>query len=160
MRTVLVGVAAVTALLLGSLGSAPRPPLALRDLVPGAVVTQPFGCTALALEPVDLSCPTRHFHTGIDLAAPEGTPVRAAAAGVAHLVDSPGYGLHLLITHDAHVQTLYGHLSAVVVGDGRLVSGGELIGLVGSTGMSTGPHLHFEVRVQGSPVDPRAWLTA
>src|SRR5438309_4907500 len=109
------------ALLLGSLGSAPRPPLALHDLVPGAVVTQPFGCTALALEPLDPSCPTRHFHTGIDLAAPEGTPVRAAAAGVVHVVDSPGYDLHVVITYDSQVIIVYGHLSAVVVPDGRMV---------------------------------------
>jgi len=160
VRTLLAAAGAASALLLAALGSAPVRPLALSELVPGAVMTQPFGCTTLALEPTDLSCPSRHFHSGVDLAAPAGTPVHAAAAGVARVVDGPGYGLHVVVTHDRGTQTLYCHLSAAVVANGQAVTRGELIGLVGSTGLSTGPHLHFEVRVDGAPVEPLAWLTS
>jgi murein DD-endopeptidase MepM/ murein hydrolase activator NlpD len=160
MKAVLAVIGGGAALLVGALGSAPAQPLTLAQLVPGAVVTQRFGCTVFQMEPIDESCPQRHFHSGIDLAAPTGTPVHAAAAGVAKVVDGPGYGLHVIVTHDRETLTLYGHLSAALVKTGDSVSRGELIGLVGSTGMSTGPHLHFEVRWQGSPVDPVAWLAS
>jgi murein DD-endopeptidase MepM/ murein hydrolase activator NlpD len=160
VKALVIGLGGGAALLLAVLGSTPVRPLALTDLVPGAVVTQPFGCSPLELEPVDLSCPTRHFHTGIDLAAPMGTPVHAAAAGVAKVVDGPGYGLHVIVTHDRRAQTLYCHLSAALVKTGDTVGRGELIGLVGSSGMSTGPHLHFEVRLDGSPVNPIGWLSS
>jgi murein DD-endopeptidase MepM/ murein hydrolase activator NlpD len=159
VKSVIATFGAAAALLLGSLGSAPARPLALAGLVEGAVVTQRFGCTALALEPVDLSCPERHFHSGVDLAAPAGTPVHAAAAGVATVVDGPGYGLHVTLTHGGGAQTLYGHLSLALVRSGEPVRRDEVVGLVGSTGMSTGPHLHFEVRLQGAPVDPIGWLS-
>ena len=159
MKAALTTAVLASLLLAGALSSAPIAPLALPEIVPGAVLTQPFGCTALALEPINLSCPTRHFHSGVDLAAPEGTPVHAAAAGVVHVVLGPGFGLHLVLTHDSRTQTLYGHLSAVLVKEGYNAGRGELIALVGSTGLSTGPHLHFEVRAEGTPVDPREWLT-
>jgi murein DD-endopeptidase MepM/ murein hydrolase activator NlpD len=123
--------------------------------VTGAVVSQPFGCTPLQLEPFDRSCPSHHFHSGIDLAAPMGTPVHAALDGVVRVVISPGgYGLHVVLDSGDGLTTLYGHLQSVDVHDGDEVAAGDAIGRVGSTGNSTGPHLHFEVRRDGIPEDP------
>ena len=126
--------------------------------LPHLSVTQPFGCTAFALEPADAACPSGHFHAGVDLSAALGTPVSSVTAGVAEVVaDRGGYGLHVLVAADG-VTVLYGHLSAALVLPGAWVPAGALIGRVGSTGNSTGPHLHFEVRRQGRPVDPTPWL--
>lgn len=123
------------------------------------VLTQPYGCTTFALEPVAPWCPTGHFHSGIDMAAPAGTPVLAAAAGVVHVADDPnGYGLHVVVDHGGGVATLYGHLSEVDAAEGESVGAGEQVGQVGTSGLSTGPHLHFEVRRGGRPVDPQPWL--
>ena len=123
--------------------------------VDGAFVSQPFGCTSYAMEPVDRACPSGHTHTGIDLAVAAGTPVHAALDGVAHVVVSAtGYGLHVVLDHGDGLTTLYGHLESVSVRDGDEVAAGDVIGLVGSTGNSTGPHLHFEVRRDGIPEDP------
>jgi hypothetical protein len=125
-----------------------------------AVVTQEFGCTAYAFEPVDPSCPGGHFHSGIDLAAPSGTPVQAALGGAVHVIDSTtGYGLHVMIDAGGGVVTLYAHLASVFVADGDQVSTGGVIGTVGSTGNSTGPHLHFEVRRHSIAEDPRPDVT-
>ena len=126
------------------------------------VLTQGFGCTDLALEPVEPACPSGHFHSGLDLAAPAGTLVRAAATGVVVLsrVDAGGYGVHLVLDHGGGLTTLYGHLLSVAVREGDLVAGGQAIAAVGSTGSSTGPHLHFEVRAGGRPVDPEPRLPA
>lgn len=132
-------------------------------------VSQGFGCTGVALEPSppppyacppDAAHPTfLRFHTGIDLAAASGTPVFAVAAGVAHVVQSAtGFGLHVLLTPPLGtgkpVTYLYGHLSDVAVADGVAVAAGEPLGSVGTTGNSSGPHLHFEVDVGGVPVNP------
>ena len=123
--------------------------------VSGAVVSQPFGCTAFAAEPVDHACPQGHFHSGIDLAVPAGTPVLASLDGVAHVVVSEtGYGLHVVVDDGGGLSTLYAHLATVLVAEGEAVSAGEELGTVGSTGNSTGPHLHFEVRRDGVPEDP------
>lgn len=123
--------------------------------VSGARLTQAFGCTAFASEPVDIHCPGGHFHSGIDLAAALGTPVIAALGGsVAVLHSSGGYGLHVIVDAGDGLTTLYGHLSAVLVISGDTVNTGQVIGLVGSTGNSTGPHLHFEIRRDGVPFDP------
>lgn len=125
------------------------------------VETQPFGCTAFALEPAASWCPSGHAHTGIDLAAPAGTPVHAAAAGRARVGWNPGgYGLYLVVDHGGGISTLYGHLESTAVLDGDVVAAAQEIGRVGSTGLSTGPHLHFEVRRDGRPVDPAPWLPA
>jgi murein DD-endopeptidase MepM/ murein hydrolase activator NlpD len=159
MKALLLGLGGAAVLFVAALGSPGGPPLRLAEIVPGSVVTQGFGCTALQLEPIDESCPERHFHGGIDLAAPTGTPVHAAATGVAQVVDSAGYGLHVLLRHDSRTQTLYGHLSSVEVATGDEVSRGQVLGKVGTTGNSTGPHLHFEVRRDGFPLDPRLWLS-
>ena len=125
--------------------------------VAGASISQGFGCTDVSIEPVDTSCPGGHWHSGIDLAAAKGTAVVATAAGVAHVIMSAtGFGLHAVIDHGGGLQSLYGHLSWVTVVDGQRVSGGQLIGAVGSTGNSTGPHLHFEVDRNAVAEDPRS----
>lgn len=99
------------------------------------------------------------FHTGIDIAVPEGTPVRAAAAGrVTFAGWESGFGLLVVIDHENGYETYYGHLSKLLVSPGQMVSAGDTIALSGNTGLSTGPHLHFEVRQLGTPVDPRPLL--
>jgi len=99
------------------------------------------------------------YHSGIDLGAPTGTPIAAAASGQIVLVSAGGgYGNYVVIRHDNGHETLYAHLSEVWVVQGQWVAQGESIGAVGSTGWSTGPHLHFEVRVGGAAVDPLNYL--
>jgi murein DD-endopeptidase MepM/ murein hydrolase activator NlpD len=95
------------------------------------------------------------FHQGLDIAAPTGTTVTAAAAGTVIMAQwYGGYGNYILIDHGGGYSTGYGHLSAIYVSNGQSVSRGQAIGAVGSTGQSTGPHLHFEIRIAGKPVDP------
>ncbi|HEU5480808.1 MAG TPA: M23 family metallopeptidase, partial [Candidatus Tumulicola sp.] len=95
------------------------------------------------------------FHQGLDIAAPTGTTVTAAAAGTVIMAQwYGGYGNYILIDHGGGYSTGYGHLSAIYVSNGQAVKRGQAIGAVGSTGASTGPHLHFEVRIDGKPVDP------
>jgi murein DD-endopeptidase MepM/ murein hydrolase activator NlpD len=97
----------------------------------------------------------RHFHTGVDIAAPRGTPVRAAADGTVLFAGwYGGYGRLIVIDHGQGLSTLYGHLSAILVGTGVRVTRNQVIGRVGSTGYATGPHLHYEVRHNGRPIDP------
>jgi murein DD-endopeptidase MepM/ murein hydrolase activator NlpD len=133
--------------------------LPVQALVVGAVVTQPFGCTDVDLEPYDPGCPSRHFHTGIDLAAPEGTPVYSATDGTAWTgYDPMGAGNFVSVVVGAHVRVVYCHLSAFRVGAGQQVGPGQLIGLVGATGLATGPHVHLQVDVDGIPVDPASFL--
>ena len=91
------------------------------------------------------------LHTGVDFAAPSGTPVLAAQAGTVALAEEiSGYGLTVVIDHGAGVQTLYGHLQAIDVTPGSSLAQGQQLGLVGSTGRSSGPHLHFELRTRGA----------
>ncbi|HEY3084818.1 MAG TPA: M23 family metallopeptidase [Candidatus Dormibacteraeota bacterium] len=134
--------------------------LPVSSVVPGARVTQPFGCTTFELEPFDPRCPTRHLHTGIDLAATLGSDVFSATAGTAVIgYDPDGAGNFVKVVVDAHVRILYCHLSAFRVGQGDAVSPGQLIGLVGATGLATGPHVHLQVNIDRVPVDP-AWFLA
>jgi len=101
----------------------------------------------------------RLMHTGIDIAAASGTAIWAADSGsVVYAAWISGYGNTVAIDHGGGVSTLYAHQSSIAVGYGQKVKKGQLIGSVGSTGYSTGPHLHFEVRVNGSPVDPMGYL--
>jgi len=129
--------------------------------VRGATLTQPFGCSSLEIEPWSAACPSHHFHSGVDLAAPLDTPVYAATAGIVSLQrERGGYGLYMLVTRDPQLSTLYGHLDWPLVQSGDVVAAGQAIALMGSTGNSTGPHLHFEVRIAGVPVDPLPLLDA
>ncbi|MHB8612558.1 MAG: M23 family metallopeptidase [Candidatus Dormibacteraceae bacterium] len=138
-----------------------RERLPVDGVVVGAVITQPFGCTTLDLEPFDPFCPGRHIHTGIDLAAPTGAEVRSATAGVVHIgLDSNGAGNYVMVDADTHTRIFYCHLSAFRVRSGESVVAGQPIGLVGMTGLATGSHVHFEVQVDGSSVDPVRWLAS
>lgn len=95
------------------------------------------------------------LHSGVDLAAPQGTPVYAPQDGyVSAATWNGGYGLFVAIEHGGGMQTRYGHLSRLAVASGQYVSAGTVIGYVGSTGNSTGPHLHYEVRYNGQAVNP------
>jgi murein DD-endopeptidase MepM/ murein hydrolase activator NlpD len=99
------------------------------------------------------------LHAGIDIAAPTGTPLRAADSGTVVLAGwTGGYGNYTCIGHGGGISTCYGHQSSIGVSQGQSVSQGQVIGALGNTGNSTGPHLHFEVRINGSPVDPMGYL--
>jgi len=100
-------------------------------------------------------------HTGMDLAVPLGTDIYAVADGTVLFTraSSTGYGIHVAINHGGGVVTLYAHCSKILVGEGQRVSKGEVIALSGSTGNSTGPHLHLEFVVNGTPYNPRSYLS-
>ena len=98
-------------------------------------------------------------HKGIDLAAPEGSPVYASRAGTVEFCGyNEVYGNHIIIRHDAKWSSLYGHLSEIKIRLHQKVKTGYIIGSVGSTGQSTGPHLHFEIQEGGTPLDPQAFV--
>ena len=101
------------------------------------------------------------FHAGEDIGAPSGTPILAADSGVATVIpnNGNGYGNYIMINHGGGRVTLYAHMSAFAVSNGATVTQGQVIGYVGSTGNSTGPHLHFEVRVNGATTDPRSYFS-
>ena len=123
---------------------APRPQRAVRPV--DGVLTSAFGPR------------WGRLHAGLDFAAGAGSPVRAVAAG--EVVDAgydSGYGSFVHVRHDDDTVTTYNHLGRILLRTGP-VDPGDVLGLVGSTGHSTGPHLHFEVRVDGRPVDPLPWL--
>jgi murein DD-endopeptidase MepM/ murein hydrolase activator NlpD len=101
----------------------------------------------------------RRFHAGLDFAASYGSTIRAADSGIVIFAGwYGGYGKAVIINHGNGLTTLYGHTSEVYVTEGQQVKQGQAIAAVGSTGLSTGPHLHFEVRKNGTPVDPMAYL--
>ena len=101
----------------------------------------------------------RDGHTGMDLAVPSGTPIRAALDGtVTRSEYDSSYGYFVMIDHGSGLATLYGHNSRLLVSVGQTVRAGDVISLSGSTGRSTGPHLHFEVWVNGERTDPRYYL--
>ncbi len=117
------------------------------------VITSPFG---YRMHPIR----GRYiFHSGIDIGVASGTPIKCSANGTVIMSTwYGGYGNCIIVDHGGGWSTLYGHCSALYVSKGKTVLQGTVIGAVGSTGMSTGPHLHFEVRYNGSPVDPRSRL--
>jgi murein DD-endopeptidase MepM/ murein hydrolase activator NlpD len=125
---------------------------------PQAHISQPFGPSSYWFEPAYGSYP--HFHTGIDLVEPFGSPVYAADDGVVALVgsSSSGYGNYVVIAHSGGLDTLYGHLATSLVKVGDRVTQGQPVGMEGSTGNSTGAHLHFELRINQKPVDPSPYL--
>ena len=103
----------------------------------------------------------RRQHKGVDLGAPVGTPIHAAADGMVSRADwFSGYGLYVALEHGGTIQTRYGHMSRLAVAAGQMVRKGDVIGYVGSTGRSTGPHLHYEVRIAGEAVNPVPYLQA
>jgi murein DD-endopeptidase MepM/ murein hydrolase activator NlpD len=125
-------------------------------------ITQGFGCSTFYLEVYDPNCPYPHkIHTGVDIAGPYGTQVVAADTGVVYLYPgSIGYGNMVLMIHGNGYSTVYGHLAGYAPGlrSGMIVARGTTIAFEGSTGWSTGPHLHFEVRVYNVYKDPCIWL--
>ena len=99
------------------------------------------------------------MHEGIDIGVPAGTPIHAAASGrVVYSGWMGGYGNLVAIDHGRGLSTAYGHQSSVAVSNGQIVTQGQVIGYVGCTGLCTGSHLHFEVRVNGTAVDPMRFL--
>lgn len=103
---------------------------------------------------------TARMHAGVDIPGPTGTPIYATADGIVAHADRKGaYGNLVEIDHGKGIATRYGHLSKLLVQPGARVSRGQLIGLMGSTGRSTGPHLHYEVRIDGHAVNPVPFLT-
>jgi murein DD-endopeptidase MepM/ murein hydrolase activator NlpD len=139
-------------------GDAARNPLSSSDQVtpniwllplPNYTVTSPFGQR------------WGRLHPGVDLAAPEGTKYYAAAAGTVILCRwNSGYGYNVMIDHGGGVISVYGHSSKLLCREGQKVQAGDLIALVGNTGFSFGPHLHFEIRVDGTPTDPIPFMRA
>ena len=101
----------------------------------------------------------REFHKGIDISAPEGTPVFAPATGKVIFAGRDGsYGLTIKIVHNSNLITRFAHMQSIDVKVGQEIERGAVIGQVGNTGRSTGPHLHYEVRLSGVPVDPRHYI--
>lgn len=99
------------------------------------------------------------FHPGIDISVPQGTPVKAAGKGVVTYAGwLSGYGKAVIINHGYGIQSVYGHNSQILVEVGQSVKRGDIIAKSGNTGRSTGPHVHFEIRVNGNPVDPMKYL--
>lgn len=133
-----------------------RPPASIEGILRAPVsarVTSPFG---YRVHPI---LGTRRLHAGIDYGAAAGTPIVAADGGVVVWAGPRGgYGNAVIIDHGNTLATLYAHQSRVAVGVGATVRPGQTIGFVGSTGFSTGPHLHFEVRKLGTPVNPTSYL--
>lgn len=126
---------------------------ALRSAPPASPVTVAWPLVAPLTSPFGPR--GARFHAGIDLAADTGSSVAASAAGRVAFADwNNGWGKLVTIAHGNGVRTMYAHLSRIDVGVGQRVAAGAQVGLVGTTGVSTGPHLHFEVRVRGAAVDP------
>jgi murein DD-endopeptidase MepM/ murein hydrolase activator NlpD len=126
-----------------------------RPVPPGAEVTSGFGPR------LDPFVKQFAFHSGIDLKGEPGDVARATAAGRVTIASyQGGYGLLVEIDHGNGLATRYGHLSAIEVNEGQTVEVGEPVGRIGTTGRSTGPHLHYEVRIAGEPVDPQRYLRA
>ena len=123
--------------------------------IPGAPLGSPYG---MRIDPISGG---GGFHPGVDFEASFGTPIHAAGPGVVVIAgDCGGYGNCVVIDNGTQLATVYGHQSVVMANVGDHVDVGDVIGLVGSTGISTGPHLHFEVRLRGVPIDPVPTLGA
>ncbi len=142
----------------------------IHDPVTGAVietVTEPriwpvTGPVSLEFGAIDL--PYQPLHTGIDIASPThevGDPVGAFMDGTVTYADetSYGFGKHVEIDNGGHITSIYAHLNAISVAKGQIVKMGDVIGTRGSTGWSTGPHLHFQINIYGIPVNPRVFLS-
>jgi len=153
MVLVVAGLLALSFMNCSSVKGASRGDSTLADPVPGARVSMGFGTRPNPFTKRD------YFHTGIDLAADGGTPVLAAEDGVVTKAEeNDQLGNYVLLKHHDGIETFYAHMERNLVTPGRKVKRGEKIALVGSTGVSTGPHLHFEVRKNGKPADPRTMV--
>ena len=131
------------------------PQVSIPSRVPlaGLVMTSDYG---MRMHPVT---GRRAAHKGIDLAAPTGTPIYATGDGMVSRASwFSSYGLYVAIEHGGQIQTRYAHMSRLNVAEGQRVRKGDVIGYVGSTGRSTGPHLHYEVRIDGSAVNPVPYM--
>lgn len=132
---------------------APSVSLPSRNPLQGGALTSDYG---MRTHPV---LGGRRSHKGIDIAAPTGTPIYATADGLVSKAEPfSSYGNYVAIEHGASVQTRYAHMSRIAVAAGARVKKGDIIGYVGSTGRSTGPHLHYEVRVNGESVNPMLYM--
>lgn len=141
----------------GNIVAAPRIAVSVPSRMPvdGVRLTSSFG---MRNHPI---LRQRRQHNGVDLATARGTPVYATADGMVEMAKYWGsYGNYVQIGHGGDLETRYAHLSSYTVRDGQQVRKGDLIGYVGSTGRSTGPHLHYEVRVSGEPVNPVPYMVA
>lgn len=139
----------------GPTGPASAPSISIPSRMPleGSKLTSDYG---MRTHPV---LGGRRSHKGVDLAAPTGTPVYATADGIVGRADwFSSYGLFVRIEHGADLETRYAHMSRLAVSAGERVKKGDIIGYVGSTGRSTGPHLHYEVRVEGAAVNPIPYM--
>ena len=138
----------------GSLAAAGQTPGSGTMTLPApGPVTSPFGSRGSPVNGV------QEFHEGIDIGAAQGAPIRAAASGtVSFAGQMSGYGNVVIVQHAGGLATSYGHQSAMLVTVGQPVVAGEVIGAVGATGDATGPHLHFEVRLNGVAVNPAPYL--
>ena len=124
-------------------------------------ITQGFGCSDLLGEPYDPRCPTRHTHTGLDIGGAYGMPILAADSGVVSNNCGGyggGYGSYIIIIHGNGYSTFYAHMSSCAAQNGQSVRRGQVIGYEGSTGYSTGAHLHFEIRYNNVPLNPCSFL--
>jgi murein DD-endopeptidase MepM/ murein hydrolase activator NlpD len=99
------------------------------------------------------------FHTGVDISAPNGVPIRATADGTVKIAEmQSGYGREVILDHGHGIETCYGHMSGFAVVEGQAVIRGQIIGYVGHSGRTTGSHLHYEVRIRNTPVNPHKYL--
>lgn len=140
-----------------STASAANPSVSIPSRMPvdGVRLSSDFG---MRIHPV---LGGRRGHKGVDLAGPTGTPIHATADGIVSRADwFSSYGLYVSLEHGGSLQTRYGHMSRLNVAAGQRVRKGEIIGYVGTTGRSTGPHLHYEVRIAGAAVNPVPYLQA
>ncbi len=118
-------------------------------------ITSPYGSRT---DPIHRR---QSFHSGIDIRAPSGFPVRATAAGIVISAGNAGnYGLRVEVSHGDGLITRYAHMSAIDVREGQRIAAGDIVGKVGSTGRSTGPHLHYEIRRAGNTIDPMRMVRA
>ena len=161
------GLAIATAIPMGPRAASPSmaatlAPVEAHAHAPGEMVRPAVGRFSsrfgIRIDPIEH---TRKGHNGLDIAAPTGTPVVAALGGTVERAGPAGtYGNLVVVRHPDGSETRYAHLSAISVKSGQRVEAGAPLGAVGTTGRSTGPHLHFEVRRDGRPVDPWPLLTA
>jgi len=133
----------------------------LKDMLPNAKPVSAADRSSSYGWRIDPFTGYKAFHEGLDFPAMTGQKIKAAADGiVTEAVHTPAYGNLIKLSHGAGLETRYAHASKVLVQAGDRVAKGQVIGLVGSTGRSTGPHLHYEIRLNGSPLDPRKYLSS